>query len=109
MNVHPGFGNQYPVTCIVVQFNSATPFTNHHLETRFLGRLTSWSHFNDIDSWKNLPSYSFNSASNPLYQWILAFLTLRHFPLGDSHLFLPRAPEQLEYPGIHPSEADLAD
>ncbi|MCJ1236975.1 hypothetical protein MMC14_004959 [Varicellaria rhodocarpa] len=34
---------------------------------------------------------------------------LRRFPRGDISLFLPGTLEQLEYPGIDPSEADLAD
>ncbi|MCJ1311631.1 hypothetical protein MMC25_005304 [Agyrium rufum] len=69
--------------------------------------LIAWSHFND-PPWTELASYPLSSPQNPLAQFIISFLTLNTFPLSPTQLSLLRAPEQLSYPGINPSEADLA-
>ena len=48
-----------------------------------------------------------NSLDNPLYQWIISFLTLRDLPLDDD-ILIPRSPNELGYPGPNASPEETA-
>ena len=47
------------------------------------------------------------SLDNPLYQWIISFLTLNTLPLDDT-ILIPRSPHELGYPGADASPEETA-
>lgn len=52
-------------------------------------RITGWDHFEDEEEWPELPSYSMDDVENPLYQWIINFMTLLEFHLAPTQLVRP--------------------